>query len=275
MYSLLSMGYKKFMENRCRNEYPRFESVFLSYFPGLSINLPLVAMARRKSLHSCLVQLLLPSLLSQLPSAQAELRLLRFSVSTWSFWWGYSTGEPLEHRIHAGQRTKAQLQPSIPHCAGAKLSSQQTGCQKAAAKVGNSRFSLVTAPSFSKGASQPPPPIPTHLLTGIWHKGAVNAEAWKHLLLLFQRVRLGKAVQEQFCSKRKRRETVPVFPSMPPCSNHSSAINTQSLFSNIYWTSILVPAEPNTQLCHVEATASTVTQGNWAKRGQIVQQYAK
>lgn len=51
--------------------------------PALSLNLPLVAMARRKTLHSCLVQLLLPSLLPQLPPpAQAGLRLLRLSVST-------------------------------------------------------------------------------------------------------------------------------------------------------------------------------------------------
>lgn len=204
-------------------------SIFLSCSPGLSLNFPLVAMAR-KTLHSCLVQLLLPSLPPQLPSpAQTGLRLLRFSIST-----HLKLPGRIQHKRASGgkdpcwtanQSTATALNTALgmskaffPRCSPANWVS------KSSSKGEKLQIPLVTAPSFPEGVSQPPPSIPTHLLTGIWHKGAVDAEARKHLLLLFQRVRLGKAVQKQFCSKRKRREMFLGFLSTPPCSNHSSAI---------------------------------------------------
>lgn len=76
--------------------------------------------------------------------------------------------------------------------------------------------------------------ICTHLLTGIWHKRAVDAETWKHLFLLFQRVRLWKAIQKQFCKQMEREgRHFKWFLSCLPALITATAINTQSFFSII------------------------------------------
>lgn len=113
-------------------------------------------MASEKTLQSCLVQLLLPSLLPQLPSpAQTRLRLLRFSIST-----HLKLLVRIQHRRASGgkdpcwtgnQSTATTLNtPPGMSKAFSKGAPQQTGCQKAAAKVRNSRFPLATASSFPR-----------------------------------------------------------------------------------------------------------------------------
>lgn len=232
MYSLASMGKNKLMENWSIDwEWMSkiWVSVCLSYSPGLSLNLPpwrpCTAVCCSSYFHHC----------SLLLYRQAWGCWDFPYPHTWSFWWGCSTGEPLEERIHREpkhsynpQHPTGHEQSFLPKVLPSKLSVRK---QQQRWEIPD--FCWWQLPVSPRGLASPHPSPLTHLLTGIWHKGAVDAEAWKHLLLFFQRVRLGKAVQKQFCSKRKRRKTFPVFPSMPPCSNHSSAVNTQCFFSNI------------------------------------------
>lgn len=130
-------------------------------------------MARKKTLHNCLVQLLLPSLLPQLPPpAQTGLRLLRFSVPT-----HLKLLLRIQHRRASGgkdpcwtgnQSTATTLSTPLgmskaffPRCSPANWVSESSSKGE--------KFHISTGHSFqfSQGPSQPPPSTPTHLLTGI------------------------------------------------------------------------------------------------------------
>lgn len=227
-------------------------SVLLPYPSGLSLNMPLVAIARKKTLcctavWSNLVQLLRSSLLLQfLSSAQRGSRLLTYSRSTHvvltvSMQHRRATGgersmldTKLENNYSAKYPT-VQEQRFLP-----KVLSSKRGVWKAA-NVRNSRCPLVTASSVPEVVTCHPPrrvtgpaPVYTHLLTGIRHKRAVDAETWKHLFLLFQWVRLWEAVQKQFCKQKEREgRHFQWFLSCLPALITVIATNTQSFFSII------------------------------------------
>ena len=153
---------------------------------ALSLNIPLVAVARKQTLGctaiwSTLVQLLRSSLLLQfLASAQGGSRLLRFSTST-----HLTLTVSIQHRRATGgqgsmldSELKNSYNPKYPLPKNKDFFprySPANWCQKAATNVRNSGCLLVTVSSFPEVLALTPPKhtitwpasIYSHLLTGI------------------------------------------------------------------------------------------------------------
>lgn len=187
-------------------------SIFLSCSPGLSLNFPLVAMGT-KTLHSCLVQLLLPSLPPQLPSpAQTGLRLLRFSIHTLeasgedtaqeSLWRKGSMLDSEPKHSYSPQHRTGHEQSFLPKVLPSKMGvKKQQQRWETPDSIGHSS-------QFSRGG-QPATPVHPHSPSH-WHLTQRGCRCWgtKAFALALPESKAGKGCSETVLQQKEEKGDV-------------------------------------------------------------------